>query len=87
VCPTRGSYVEPLLKKMLDVDVRRLSKGRALIQPEGAIAGLSGAGEGGGDEAKVEHQAQKRNDDKSVSAAKERYLARKSAAPAAVKKR
>lgn len=80
VCPTRAAYVEPLLTKMMGVDVSRLSKGgRAPIQ--GGEAGHEGGGllgaPGEGEEAKVLHQAPKRNDDKTVLAARERFLARK----------
>jgi len=80
VCATRYEWVAPLLPKLRGVDVARLSGGR---RP--AAAGADG---GGGEAdaaaaaaaaAAVAKPAAKRNDDATVNAARERYLARKKA--------
>ncbi len=67
------SWVAPLLDKIHNVDVVRLSKGIAVEAKEAA-------GEAETLEPKtVEKILQKKNDDSKVNAAKERFLARKKA--------
>ena len=88
VCPTRPAFVDPLLTKMMGVDVRRLSKGRAprsTMTREGVGLSHEVAKEEEG--RMMDHELQKRNDDRSVCAAKERYLARKAGAGASGVKR
>ena len=66
-------WVAPLLDKIHSVDVVRLSKGTAAESREAA-------GEAATIEPKaIEKMLQRRNDDSKVSAAKERFLARKKA--------
>ena len=73
VCPVEESWVAPLLDKIHDVDVVRLSKGTAVESKEaaGELAALEPKA--------VEKMLQRKNDDSKVIAAKERFLARKKA--------
>jgi ATP-dependent RNA helicase DHX8/PRP22 len=89
VCPTRGEWVEPLLPKLQDVDIQRLSGGRLAEAAAAADPGAGGAPEvqpgcstGGAGQGLV-----RRNDDGAVDAARQRYLQRKQAAAAAGKRK
>lgn len=72
VCVVDDKWVDLLLPKLQNVDVKRLSGGR-LKEPE-APAAVAKA-EGGA--AKVVGGGERRNDDDAVAAARQRYLARK----------
>lgn len=91
VCPTRAEWVEPLLPKLQDVDVKRLSGGRLAAQ-EAAGTAAAAADDGGGAQpgskkADADQQLARRNDDSAVNAARARYLQRKQAAAATGSKR
>lgn len=91
VCPVEYRWVEPLLPKLADVDVNRLSKGRLLAEREAAAAAAAAkraaagvGGKDGGAEARetaaaaaAAAAAGRRNDDGKVDAARQRYLQRK----------
>lgn len=91
----RYEWVAPLLPKLRDVDVTRLGSGtkaRAAAAAE-ADARAAAAGAGGGGGAAAEAAAEpgpaklaKRANDKTVDAARQRYLQRKAQAAAAGKK-
>ena len=67
------SWVAPLLDKVHNVDVVRLSKGSAIESKEAAgVAAIL-------EPKAVEKMLQRRNDDSKVNAAKDRFLARKKA--------
>lgn len=95
VCPTRYELVAPLLPKLQDADVTRLSGGR-ITAPAPSAGGTAG---GGSSAAGAQHagaaqslavdktQQVRRNDDDSVNAARARYMQRKQAAAAAGKQR
>ena len=73
VCPVEESWVAPLLDKIHNVDVARLSKGAAVEAKE--AAGTAEVLE----PQTVEQMLHRRNDASKVDAAKERFLARKKA--------
>lgn len=84
MCPTRGEYVEPLMKKMLAVDAKRLSRGSA--QPDApAAGGPEGVAQGVGSRAGAAGPG-KRNDTQAINAARERYLSRKVQQPSGGRK-
>lgn len=81
VCPTRYEWVAPLLPKLRDVDVRKLS-GAASAAAAAAAGGAADKGkhklsDGEAAEGAGPSKAAKKADDKSVDAARARYLARK----------
>jgi ATP-dependent RNA helicase DHX8/PRP22 len=93
VCPTRYEWVEPLLPKLQDVDVQRLSGGKLKAQEAAAAtaaadvaAAAAGAGQASDGEAGGQKLA-RRNHNEAVNAARQRYLQRKQAAAAAGKKK
>ncbi|KAL6757999.1 DEAH-box nuclear pre-mRNA splicing factor [Haematococcus lacustris] len=84
VCPTSYEYVAPLLTKIAQMDVKRLSGGSKAAaapssaaydaEPRSAVSAVPpGTGSGPG----------RRNDSATVSAARQRFLDRKSSLPAA----
>jgi ATP-dependent RNA helicase DHX8/PRP22 len=86
VCPTRGQWVEPLLPKLQDVDVQRLSGGKLTAQHTAGAGNASAAatdgdeGQAGSSKADAAQKLARRNDDGAVDAARQRYLQRKQAA-------
>ncbi|KAF6250725.1 DEAH-box nuclear pre-mRNA splicing factor [Scenedesmus sp. NREL 46B-D3] len=91
VCPTRHEWVEPLLPKLQDVDVQRLSGGK--LRAQAAAAAAAAAADSAADEAGTAADGEaggqkvaRRNDDDAVNAARQRYLQRKQAAVAGKKK-
>ena len=73
VCPMEEKWVAPILEKVHNVDIARLSKGPIASAKE--AAGVAEVLE----PKVIERLLQKRNDDSKVNAAKERFLARKKA--------
>jgi ATP-dependent RNA helicase DHX8/PRP22 len=85
VCPTRGEWVEPLLPKLQDVDVQRLSGGKLKAQhaagaANAAVAAVDDEVQAGSSKADAAQKLARRNDDGAVNAARQRYLQRKQAA-------
>jgi ATP-dependent RNA helicase DHX8/PRP22 len=74
VCPVEEKWVAPLLDKLHNIDVVRLSRGSlAAAEVEAGVAPANLPPQ------VVEKLLQKRNDESKVNAAKERFLARKKA--------
>lgn len=89
VCPTRAEWVEPLLPKLQDVDVKRLSGGKLAAAAAAAATAAVDQEEQqqGSSKADAAQKLARRNDDDSVNAARQRYLQRKQAAAASGGKR
>lgn len=82
VCATRYEFVEPLLKRLSNIDVQRLSRSARAAAAAAAAAAASAPAEGssaaGGEAGKSAAAAPvRRNDTGAVCAARERYLQRK----------
>lgn len=73
MCPVEEKWVAPLLDKVHNVNVTRLSKGAAIEAKE--AAGIAEVLE----PKAIEQLLQKRHDASKIDAAKERFLARKRA--------
>jgi len=72
VCPVEGAWVEPILPRLEEVDVRMLSGGAT------ALAALQEKRDKEArEQAKVAEATRRRNDTAAVDAAKARYLERK----------
>lgn len=88
VCPTRAEWVEPLLPKLQDVDVKRLSGGKlAAAAAAATVAVDQEEQQQGSSKADAAQKLARRNDDDAVNAARQRYLQRKQAAAAGGAKR
>jgi ATP-dependent RNA helicase DHX8/PRP22 len=88
VCPTRGEWVEPLLPKLQDVDVKRLSGGHLAAEAAAAAAvPATEEEELGSRKADAAQKLARRNDNDAVNAARQRYLQRKQAAGSGSKRK
>jgi ATP-dependent RNA helicase DHX8/PRP22 len=91
VCPTRGEWVEPLLPKLQDVDVKRLSGGRLAVEVAATTAAAAATAEDedqpGSSKADAAQKLARRNDNDAVNAARQRYLQRKQATASSSKRK